>query len=134
MKLKIKNKPKKFIYDQSYGEEPYDDLNNCLDDHRLKTKANVKEIIAEVPGENDDYAWWWILKLDNDKFMLLSAWCDYTGWGCRSGINVEEVFDSPEAAAKKAPKIEQHRKIQDNLLRQLNNEQVFGTYRKLKDK
>jgi len=60
-----------------------DDLWYALDDTppTLYAVEDVEDIVAEVPGENDELNWWWILQLRDGRHALVSAWCDYTGWG-----------------------------------------------------
>jgi hypothetical protein len=90
----------------------------------------IEEIVAEIPGENDEFNWWWLLKLENDKYILVSGWCDYTGWDCQSGITEYELCDTPELAAEFAPLIENYsnRKILDNLLGQISGKYPKFTY------
>jgi hypothetical protein len=83
---------------------------------------DVEEIMAEVPGENDEYSWWWVLRLKNGKHVLLEAGCDYTGWDCQSGIYTEIVCESANECATQAPAEHSGRKIQDNLMGQLRGD------------
>lgn len=46
---------------------------------------NVKNVICFSEGENDGADWICVVELDDGRFASLSAWCDYTGWGCREG-------------------------------------------------
>jgi hypothetical protein len=32
-----------------------------------------------------------VMKLANGRFAYLSGWCDYTGWGCQDGAEVEHA-------------------------------------------
>jgi hypothetical protein len=50
--------------------------------------ADVKEIIHYREGENDDSSWLFVLEMTDGRFAYVSAWCDYTGWGCRDGADV----------------------------------------------
>lgn len=45
-------------------------------------RENVVEILAIHDGENDADDWVGIFRLDDGRFAVLSAGCDYTGWGC----------------------------------------------------
>lgn len=46
---------------------------------------DVAEVLASVKGENDGANWVAILRLQDGRYAYLTAWCDYTGWGCREG-------------------------------------------------
>jgi hypothetical protein len=89
----------------------------------------VESIEAEVPGANDELSWWWILQLTNDRYILVAGWCDYTGWGCQSGITEHEIVNTALAAAQMAPEFEDFskREIKRNLVNQILGEQPFGT-------
>lgn len=52
------------------------------------TPEDVKRIIHYRPGENDDFSWLYVLEMTDGRFAYVSAWCDYTGWGCRDGAEV----------------------------------------------
>lgn len=109
-----------------------DDLKYAIDDNGLKlhTEEEIEKIIAEVPGGNDEFSWWWIVQLTNGKFATISAWCDYSGWGCQSGLTEHGVFDTAGEAAKASPEKEEYsnRTIQKNLTAQLIGEQPFALY------
>lgn len=94
------------------------------------SRDDVADIVVEVPGENDEFAWWWILQLKNGKYVLLAASCDYTGWDCQSWIDFEEVYDTAEQAADAAPASEKYtgRAIRQNLIGQLNGQYPKFTY------
>jgi hypothetical protein len=114
------------------AEEYGDDLRCALQNNSPKTfnPEDITHIVAEVCGENDELAWWWILKMNNGKFFLLSGSCDYTGWDCQSGINERGFFNTPLQAAKASPEKEEYgnRSIQLNLIRQVKGEQPLFTY------
>lgn len=96
--------------------------------------GEVESIEAEVPGANDELNWWWILQLANDSYILVSGWCDYTGWDCQSGISEYEIVDTALAAAQLAPEFEEYsdREIKKNLINQVLGEQPFGTEIKIR--
>lgn len=93
---------------------------------------DVMGILAEVPGENDELSWWWVLELGGGRFVLLSAWCDYTGWDCQSGINTEDIYSTAMQAASAAPEYEHYygrgRAIRENLVGQLEGRYPLYTY------
>ena len=45
------------------------------------TRDDVKKIIAIVAGENDESDWVGVFALNDRRFALVRAGCDYTGWG-----------------------------------------------------
>lgn len=100
---------------------PANDLEAYLmynrDIFRVEDIANIH---AEVPGQNDEDYWYWVIELKDGRFVLTSAWCDYPGWDCRSG-GESQVAKSAEDAALLAPEHEEcsGRNIQHNLLMQL---------------
>lgn len=49
------------------------------------TIDDVSDVIAASPGENDGESWMMAGHLKDGRFFFLDAWCDYTGWDCRSG-------------------------------------------------
>jgi hypothetical protein len=91
--------------------------------------GEVESIEAEVPGANDELAWWWILRLANDRYILVKGACDYTGWDCQSYIEEFDIVETALAAAQLAPEFEDYssRKIKQNLVNQVLGEQPFGT-------
>ena len=89
------------------------------------TLDDIHNLHAEVPGHNDEDYWYWVIELKDGRFLLTSAWCDYTGWDCQSG-GESKVAESAEAAAMLAPERENGREIRRNLLAQIRGEQAFG--------
>lgn len=51
--------------------------------------GDVAEVLAASEGENDETSWIAAFRLRDGRFAFLSAWCDYTGWGCRDGGDVQ---------------------------------------------
>lgn len=92
--------------------------------------SEIVDIVAEVPGENDEFSWWWVLELKNKKYVLLSAWCDHTGWDCQSGIGCEELYITALRAAMAAPEKDEfdERAIRKNLVGQLTGKYPKFTY------
>lgn len=88
---------------------------------------DILTIHAEVAGHNDEDHWHWIIELKNGLFVWTDAWCDYTGWDCRSG-GESQTASTAEDAALLAPEKEEwtDRTIRKNLLAQLRGEQPFG--------
>ncbi|MCK9597788.1 MAG: hypothetical protein M0R06_02030 [Sphaerochaeta sp.] len=106
-----------------------DDLKYAIRYNGLEESFNeseIEEIVAEVPGENDGAYWYWIVRLTSGKFSLLVGCCDYTGWDCQSGLDVEGIFDTELQAAESAIEKDSYgRPIRKNLVGQ-----VKGTYPK----
>lgn len=50
--------------------------------------AEVEEVIASADGENDGESWIALLRLSGGRVAFMTAWCDYTGWGCQDGGEV----------------------------------------------
>ncbi|HEY7418635.1 MAG TPA: hypothetical protein VH593_25885 [Ktedonobacteraceae bacterium] len=104
------------------------DLASYLEYNRdIYTLEDIANIHAEVPGHNDEDNWYWVLELNDGRFVLTSAGCDYTGWDCQSW-GASQVATSLEAAAMLAPEQEEftERSIRTNLLAQLRGDQPFG--------
>jgi len=115
-----------------------DDIWSALDYNTPRTFqiGEIESIEAEVPGANDELSWWWVLRLANDRYVLLEGWCDYTGWDCQSGIVEYGIVETALEAAKLAPEAENgwkdDREIRKNLSNQLLGEQPFGTEIKIR--
>ncbi len=103
-----------------YDLEAYLSYNEDI--YKLEDIANIH---AEVPGHNDEDSRYWVLELKDGRFVLTSAWCDYTGWDCQSGGD-SQAAASAEEAAMLAPEKEYDREIRRNLLAQIKGEQPFG--------
>lgn len=53
----------------------------------------VTEIIKYYNGCNDAEPWIIVCKTNENKYMVLEAWCDYTGWDCQAG-GTYEIYDT----------------------------------------
>lgn len=72
---------KEFIEDYDWSNA----LDNCgVNGH------DIVDIIAKDEGENDGESWVAVLLLNNGLYVVIDAWCDYTGWDCQSGGQAEE--------------------------------------------
>jgi hypothetical protein len=49
------------------------------------TRYDVVAVLASAEGENDGASWIGAFLLSDGRFAFVSAWCDYTGWGCQDG-------------------------------------------------
>lgn len=56
---------------------------------------DVTEILHLRAGENDGEHWLLAGRLADGRFFFLSAWCDYTGFGCQSGgeVSVAHTYE-----------------------------------------
>lgn len=108
-----------------------DDLWYALEYHPTEglTEETIEDIVAEVPGHNDEDDWWWVLKIKDKGFCLFSGGCDYTGWDCQSGVEMHGYFSTATEAANAAPKKEEYteRNIKQELVNQLEGKTPFGT-------
>lgn len=59
-----------------------------LGDIRHSYSEQFVEVIAASPGQNDGESWIAILRCEDGTFAFLTAWCDYTGWGCQDGGDI----------------------------------------------
>ena len=59
--------------------------------------GDIKRIIYSKKGINDEENWELIVELKDGKFGWLSAWCDYSGWGCQEG-GESTLYDTEEQA------------------------------------
>jgi len=49
---------------------------------------DIRDVLASAEGENDCANWIALATLRDGRFAFISAWCDYTGWGCQDGGRV----------------------------------------------
>lgn len=60
---------------------------------------DVETVLLESEGQNDGDSWLSFGRLKDGRYYFLTAWCDYTGWDCRSGgdsytsLNKDEVIN-----------------------------------------
>lgn len=98
--------------------------------HSFK-KEDIEDIVAEVSGANDELSWWWVIRLKSGDHVLFSGWCDYTGWDCQSGIDLEaRSSDSLDTLTLNAPMKENYsnRAIREVLRAQLAGVLPYGLY------
>lgn len=62
----------------------YDSIDPLILQNKI-SRADVKEIIALVNGENDGFEWVGIFLLNNGLYVAAFGSCDYTGWDCQGG-------------------------------------------------
>jgi len=108
--------------DDIYGLLAYNNLS-------VVNASLISHFVAEVCGENDEFHWFWILKLKDGRYLYIRAWCDYSGWDCQSGIEDEQVCPTLFMALQHAPEKDSYgRLIRANLSRQAHGRQAFGVY------
>lgn len=96
MLIKINNQ-----WDVENDEIPY-----SIGEHDLLTALNNGgdsppetlekiQILSYIEGVNDEKEFHWLIKTQNNKYMYLCGWCDYTGWGCQDGMTYSQEFTNP---------------------------------------
>ncbi len=55
-------------------------------------EANVVSLVMDQEGVQDGQEWIWSVELDDGTTWLCTAWCDYTGWDCQSGLHWKQDF------------------------------------------
>lgn len=58
---------------------------------------HVAEVIRAEPGENDGASWLCVCRMDDGRFVVMSAGCDYTGWDCQAGGEIHWYASLEEA-------------------------------------
>lgn len=59
-------------------------------------ESDIKHVKAAWGGSPEGGGSWtggFLLALKDGRWLYLSGWCDYTGWGCQDGIE-EKYFDT----------------------------------------
>ena len=89
---------------------------------------DIKNVLAQVPGEADGMDWYWIVEMKDGKFYYVTGGCDYSGWGCRDWGEAKEAATAREAAllAKNDEYDPEKKSIKDQLLDQLIGKQPYG--------
>jgi len=62
------------------GSDEEQELSYALTNNEVKGSAQIKELLATIPGENDGADWHWLVSLENGNIAYLRGRCDYTGW------------------------------------------------------
>lgn len=110
---------------------PNDDLWYAIKNNpsKLIKPEDITDILAEVPGANDELNWYWVVSLKNGHAGLIYGGCDYTGWDCRSFLKYG-IFEDPWEAAEWAPDREEYsdRRIYQVLCGQLRGDIPFALY------
>lgn len=123
------------LYDDSWsdrynliGKNGIDyDLFGCLEYNPQEQFdiTHIQSVIAEVPGQHNEWNYHWVLLLKDGLFVYLTGWCDYTGWDCQSGAESWMGFSAQDVVAH-APETETRFEatiaVRNELERQLNLE------------
>lgn len=109
------------------SKEGYSDFNEAINVSSPSIKhEDVKHLWACRFGENDGPDWVWIIEEKTGDFGYLSAWCDYTGWDCRSGGEYKNGFKTPMEAAYAVPECSDNKDLLENLLGQIYGMAPYG--------
>lgn len=87
--------------------------------------TEIAYVLAAVMGENDGPSYHWICAMKDHTYAYVSGSCDYTGWDCQSGGEVE-ILPTLKMAIDKLPEVDDSRKIKESILQQLVGECAFG--------
>lgn len=61
--------------------------------------------VGHEDGDESGYGSWgggFLMRLRDGRYAYLSGWCDYTGWGCQDGADVQYVDHEPSLAELRA--------------------------------
>ena len=116
-----------------FTEQYNDDLHIALENNYAPKgveDTDIDKVVAEVPGSNGKYHWWWVIKIIDGRYALLSGWCDKQGWSLKSGLVLHHICKTAEEAANNAPSKEDFsgRNINKNLTQQVTGKQPFALY------
>lgn len=61
--------------------EPDGDLQAAIENNDVSVAVeDINTVLAEIPGENDEFSWHWICRLSKGDYAYFKGSCDYTGW------------------------------------------------------
>ncbi len=72
---------------------------------------HVVEVIHAVEGENDGPAWIAVCRMDDGRFCVMEAGCDYTGWDCQAGGSIAWYPTIADATGPLALNDDQRRRL-----------------------
>jgi hypothetical protein len=119
---KFINKAEKYDMDDIGYAFKYNNLGPRLDD--------IDVVVGEVCGANDEYYWYWILQMKDNTFSWAKGWCDYTGWDCQSGAEINDGYKTAYEAidAIVIKESESRKNIKEILHNQINGKIPFAIY------
>lgn len=112
-------------------DEDGDDIRSAFNFNGLGERLkDIDVIVAEVCGANDEYSWYWVLKMKDGLFAWAEGSCDYTGWDCQSGAQIHSGFKTAKKAIEGIvlSKYEPRKKIKECLSAQINGKIAFAIY------
>lgn len=94
--IALEDLPNDYDWGSVFGELNTDNCNAPTEpippgadvDNSPAKRTDVAEIIAAVNGENDEDEWVGVFLLKDGRYLVASGSCDYTGWDCRAGNNL----------------------------------------------
>lgn len=98
-----------------------------------KRLEDIDIIVAEVCGANDEFYWYWILKMKDKTFSWAKGQCDYTGWSCQSEAEIHDCFKTIQEAVEdlKTEEDETRKNIKQCLLGQIKGDIPFALYQEV---
>jgi hypothetical protein len=87
-------------FNEAVNGQCLDTYNPETDERNFGPVANVAEVYAASEGENDGAIWICVCRMDDGRFAVMRAGCDYTGWDCQASGTME-YFGSLELAVSK---------------------------------
>ena len=104
------------------------DLRSMLEDiGESAALDNLGFGLATVFGANDESNWHWLIWCQDGSYAYATGWCDYTGWGCQSGGEIN-YYPSLAEAIQAIPNTDDYggRKPQEIILKQLTGKLPYG--------
>lgn len=86
--------------------------------------GSIERVIFQRDGDNDGPSWCLLVELRSGGYGILSASCDYTGWGCQEG-GESAILESLETAKDRLADLgEPYDKVARGILRVSMNQEV----------
>lgn len=81
------------VFGEGNGGNTTNETDPCPPDSDVDTtppkRVDVSRVIALISGENDGEEWIGVFELKDGRFLLATGSCDYTGWDCMAGNDLE---------------------------------------------
>jgi hypothetical protein len=65
--------------------------------------SDVKRVVAGQGMNSDGWYGGFLVELNDGRFAHVCGWCDYTGWGCQDGAQVEYFDVEPALSSLSNP-------------------------------
>lgn len=104
------------------------DLEYCANDAGFTDNlTDVAYGLATVFGANEESNWHWLLAMKDGTYAYATGWCDYTGWSCQSGGDIE-FYPTLKEAIKAVPEKDDYadRRPRSIIKRQLSGTIPYG--------